>query len=105
MNAPSPTPKVPRIPLLLVIAFLGFLGYFYYSLATGEKRMREVCGKIQAGMTRTELAAFAEAHGLNTPKPTGNRSVLGEGRSYGRFTCLVTYDNDRVKTSEYHHFD
>lgn len=106
----EPTRRTPTrrwILLLAGIALLACVGYFYYSLATGEDRMTEVCNQIRPGMTVSQLTRLAEEHGLGARNlnPGTKLAYLPEHRSFGRHACRVELDAGIVKSAAYNYAD
>lgn len=85
----------------------GYLAYFWYSLATGQSRVRDTCNRITPGMTTSELKRFVENTDFDPPRleTPRNRVVLKEFRTMGRFICEVTFENDVVTSTKYFFMD
>jgi len=83
------------VPLLFGIA------YYSYAMATGEKRMKEVCGQIKPGVTVAQLKEFAEVYGITPPYQETGVTFMDESRTYGRFACKVVLEAGAVKSSEF----
>jgi hypothetical protein len=92
---------VKGMGLVFGVPLLFGMAYYSYAMATGEKRMKEVCGQIKPGVTFVQLQEFAEVYGLTPPHQEAGVSFLGESRTYGRFTCKVVLEAGAVKSSEF----
>jgi hypothetical protein len=82
------------------LLLLGALGYFVYGYATAERRLKGLCGNIKAGTSSEALREFALAHELRPPRGDGI-NYLVETKTFGRYGCQVTVENQVVKESRY----
>jgi hypothetical protein len=96
---------IKGLGLVFGVPLLFGMAYYSYAMATGEKRMKEVCSQIKPGVTLVQLKEFAEVYGLTSPSKDAGVTFLGESRTYGRFTCKVVLEAGVVKSSEYAHAD
>ncbi len=83
------------LPIILAIIF-----FSYFNL-TGEDRMRAVCDQVKPGMTAAQLDRFVLENRLDRSGANTGASLLGDRRSYGRHSCLVTMEAGAVKIAEY----
>ena len=85
------------------------IAYVFYSMATGEARVTELCNQITPGMTRSQVMAFAVEHSINAGTrhiaPNANAAYLTEARTLGRHTCRVELESGVVKTTAYKFYD
>jgi hypothetical protein len=92
---------IKGLGLVFGVPLLFGMAYYSYAMATGEKRMKEVCGQIKPGVTFAQLKEFAEVYGLTSPQQEAGVTFLGESRTYGRFSCKVVLEAGTVKSSEF----
>lgn len=93
--------------VLNVLALIGLVGVGYctYAFGTASSRVKELCARIEPGMTLSQLDAFARTNGLG-PTPRNSPIVyLVETRTFGRWGCKVTLETGVVRSSEYHFAD
>jgi len=96
---------IKGLALVFGVPLLFGMAYYSYAMATGEKRMKDVCGQIKPGVSLAQLKEFAEVYGLTAPQKDSGVTFLGETRTYGRFACRIVMDAGTVKSSEFAHAD
>ena len=94
-----------RILNVVALVSLVGLGYCTYAFGTASSRVKELCVRIEPGMTLSQLEAFAQTNGLG-PAPRNLPVIyLVETRTFGRWGCKVTLDAGAVRSSEYNFAD
>lgn len=86
-------------PAILAVVFVTYFN------ATGEERMRAVCGEVTPGMTRDRVSEFARDKRLNGTIAETGTTILADPRSYGRHACKLTLAAGVVKAAEYSYAD
>ena len=93
--------------VLLMVFVIGFAVIFH----GGGERVRVFCTRVSPGITLGELAAMAEEEGVALKLPGHRREngvfqVRAHSRaSYGRHTCLVSHDGERVIGAQFEFAD
>jgi hypothetical protein len=81
---------------------LGIVGCLVFSFVLAPRKMRHFCERVRVGTSRADLQSAAENLGFDaTALSEGIRSLITDGRSFGRFGCLVKYGKDGVTSAEY----
>lgn len=87
------------LPVVLTVIF------FTYFNATGEDRMKHVCGEVKVGMSKVQLGKFIDDYSLNGTAVDAGVVVLNSPKSYGRHTCKVSMEAGAVKSAAYQFAD
>jgi hypothetical protein len=98
------TPLGKGLVLLLGVPAVMGIGFFYYFSATGEDRMRAVCGEVKPGMTTAQLVSFARERNFRPPANEGV-TFFADSRSYGRHSCRIDLQAGVVQSATYSYAD
>lgn len=86
------------------LLLLSGLGYYVYGFASAESRLVARCAEIKPGTSIEALRKFALSHGLRAPRGEGINDLV-ETKTFGRYGCRVTVENQVVKESRYDYAD
>ena len=63
--------------------------------------MQEFCGGLKPGLTKEALEATLHTKGLKLAMSDPNRGVIHEPKSYGRFLCEISLENNQISAAKY----
>lgn len=97
--------------LVMSVLLIVFVTGFAITFHRGGENVRAFCSRVSSGITLDELAAMAEEEGVELKLPGHRREdgmflVRAHSRaSFGRHTCLVVHDGERVIGAQFEFAD
>ncbi|HCU68368.1 MAG TPA: hypothetical protein DGF30_03915 [Desulfomicrobium sp.] len=93
--------------LVMSVLIIVFVISFALIFHRGGEHVSAFCSRVSSGITLVELAAMAEEEGVELKLPGHRREdgmflVRAHSRaSFGRHTCLVVHDGERVVGAQF----
>lgn len=95
------TPFRKRLNTVLGFVSLFAIGYGFWPFIIGSQQMEDFCKLLVLGSSANEVEKQVVEHGYRITPNIDGRRIVHETRSFGRFTCFVEFEKDKLVSSKY----